>query len=264
MKATWLNITVIGVLPLALIACASNLPDAVNKNTATQASTTTTAPTIAPSLPDASTATSVTTSLSLRSSNTSPGVNTSITLIAAGGTPGYTYSLVIGSGTLNGATYITPGMGETATFQVADAAGNIAPLSVTVNGPTLKQINRYYVNGTHFFTDPTDGYVAGITPDGPAYKVLLNSSGDSTTKPLYRCVIPNTARYFETDQSNCEGQWQNATLGYVYTTQVAGTVPLYRYTGGNCGADHIDDLNGADPAVGGCHQEGPFGFVPAP
>ncbi|MEN9865168.1 MAG: hypothetical protein RL748_758 [Pseudomonadota bacterium] len=63
-----------------------------------------------------------------------------------------------------------------------------------------------------------------------AWKSVSNY-GAPTTAPVYRCVIPGSyhgQEHFASRDVRCEGQINEGIYGYVFTTQMPGTVALFR------------------------------------
>jgi hypothetical protein len=74
---------------------------------------------------------------------------------------------------------------------------------------------------------------SGFTVES-SYRILRNSA--SGTKPIYECRVGN--HNLLTPDVQCEGQFPMGPVGYIYTTQVAGSEALYRCSLGS-GADHF-------------------------
>lgn len=70
---------------------------------------------------------------------------------------------------------------------------------------------------------------AGYRYEGPTFKLFSSTHGGGKAS-LYRCFVPNRYGHFLSRDAQCEGTgvWSEAMIGYVATTQEAGTVPLYR------------------------------------
>lgn len=56
----------------------------------------------------------------------------------------------------------------------------------------------------------------------------LQQSGDANHVALSRCFRTGTWDHFLCTASNCEGRTNEGLAGYIATSQVAGTIPLYR------------------------------------
>ncbi len=87
--------------------------------------------------------------------------------------------------------------------------------------------NPNWAGGDHFYTlDPNEGQSAGYVVEGRNY-FRLTAAGGAGYATLYRCMVNN--HHFVSRDLYCEaGIRAESALGQVATTQVSGTVPLYR------------------------------------
>lgn len=67
----------------------------------------------------------------------SPKINTPVTITVSGGDAPYTFALISGLGILNGNTYTTGLLGETAAIQVTDRMGRSKIVTIPVAGPHI-------------------------------------------------------------------------------------------------------------------------------
>ncbi len=98
----------------------------------------------------------------------------------------------------------------------------------TCNGRTCAPVYRTYKPGQHFYTTSADeatGAGFDVEFGGPYYWVDAASQGGMV--PWYRCLKGN-GKHFYTTASNCEGQKVEGPMGFVSTSHVAGSRPLYR------------------------------------
>src|SRR5688500_15478885 len=135
-------------------------------------------------------------------------------------------------------------------------------------GANLVELRRWYTSQGQF---NAGDHRAGTTP--PAYPYanegtlgFVSSTPFAGSHAIYECErryhwndISNVIDFFTTTATNCEGAViaPNGVvlIGYVSTTQIAGTTPLYRCR---------DDDNHFDSLSGGCEGhtgEGILGYV---
>jgi hypothetical protein len=188
------------------------------------------------------------------------------TFSATGGTAPYSYTLSQGTGTIDAATgiYTAPSTVTTDVIKITDALGSSTYANAIV-ALTWVPIYRFYKNSDHFYSQSsTEGTSAGMAAEGHPFKLMSAGSGDSTTIPLYRCRMTVSGNHFISGDTNCEGQTVDAkkVLGYSYTTQTTGTVPLYRFVAPN-GKDHLETLNSSEGINAGYYYQGYLGYVMA-
>jgi hypothetical protein len=100
----------------------------------------------------------------------------------------------------------------------------------TPDPPARTAIHRLFSQpyGDHLYgTDPDEGAAAGYVLEGLNYFYLLAAPAPGHV-PLYRCLTPSTPDHFLSTLQSCEGATNQGLLGYIATTQISGTVPLYR------------------------------------
>lgn len=87
--------------------------------------------------------------------------------------------------------------------------------------------NPNWYGGDHLYgPDPNEGRSAGFLLEGKNYFYLTSAVG-SRYAPLYRCNANN--HHYLSRSASCEvGVSPEAALGQIATSQVSGTVPLYR------------------------------------
>ena len=108
---------------------------------------------------------------------------------------------------------------------------NIPPLGTPPGGFDQGQLFRYYnaSTGDHFYT--TSWYELGPGINGWAFEEVAAHVGQQLgTVPFYR-FNDGHSHFYSTDvnEGTNAGYSQEGTAGFVYTTQVPNSVPLYRY-----------------------------------
>lgn len=208
-------------------------------------------------------------------------VGATITISGIGGVAPYTYIKTSGNGSLSGQTYTAPVTAETATITVIDSAGQSFPVTITVYAatpaptstpastptpvPTVPVYRFYNPRAVeHFFTlNQNDPSSTGFNVEGIGFYVYAQADGQQTTL-LYRCLIAGNygsgfSDHLVSNQQGCEGYTNEGPYGYVYTSQVSGTVPLYRMHGNY---DYIATKDPNEGAAQGYTLEGILGYVP--
>jgi hypothetical protein len=127
-------------------------------------------------------------------------------------------------------------------------------------------IHRLYNPNNHdhlYGLDPNEGGYLGYYPEGVNYfYVLAQPAADHTG--LYRCYVQWSGDHMLSTDPNCEGTVNEGLLGQIATTQVAGTVPLYRlYNPSNRDHFYTVDANERQYAMWyyGYTDEGVTGYV---
>lgn len=122
-------------------------------------------------------------------------------------------------------------------------------------------------NGDHMYgPDPSEGAQYGYYAENPQY-FYLQTSGEASHVPLYRCWsswVPQTGDHFLSTDPGCEGSTFEGVQGYIATSQLPGTVPLYRlYNAGLQDTFHTIDANEANYAAAwyGYVHQGITGYV---
>jgi len=142
----------------------------------------------------------------------------------------------------------------------------IPPLGTPPGGFDQGQLFRYYnaSTGDHFYT--TSWYELGPGINGWAFEQVAAHVGQRPgTVPFYRFANGHSHFYSTNlNEGTNAGFSQEGTAGYVYTSQVPNSVPLYRYY--NAGLDyHFYTTNIAElgNANSGFTLEGIAAYVPA-
>jgi hypothetical protein len=135
----------------------------------------------------------------------------------------------------------------------AACSGDAANPGPTEPAPAARTaIHRLFSQtlGDHLYgTDPNEGAQSGYVLEGRNYFYLASAPAGQHV-PLYRCHTPATHDHFLSTVANCEGATGQGVLGYVATTQVPGTLPLYRlYREGTGNTFYTLDTAEADNAV---------------
>ena len=122
------------------------------------------------------------------------------------------------------------------------------------DGLARVKLIRGVKSGKHWAT--TRQLPKGYSQDSVNWRLLREAK--SGTVLLYECCIGNGSscdHSMVSPASNCEGQFNMGPLGYAYTSQVAGTVPLYRcYKNG-------DHMVSGDAGCEGYTNESILGYV---
>lgn len=120
-------------------------------------------------------------------------------------------------------------------------------------------VYRFFKTNKHFMSlSYTEGTSGGSVFETTGFHAF--PSGGAGYQALYRCYNLKALDHFVSTQSNCEGFSNEGTLGYASSTQIAGTVPLYRFY--NTGsADHLATVNYAEGSQTGLTYEGILGYV---
>lgn len=134
-------------------------------------------------------------------------------------------------------------------------------------GSCWPHVDRSYdaSNGFHFYTT-NDGEAAccGYAVEYLDYYYLY-SAANAGLVPFYRCSLGNGSHLYTTS-STCEGAGgatNEGSMGYIATSQVCGSVPLYRLYDATNG-DHFYTTSSSEAASaegGGYATEGIAGYV---
>jgi hypothetical protein len=125
-------------------------------------------------------------------------------------------------------------------------------------------VHRLWNGRFHFYSlDPTEGIgCCGYGLEFYNY-FYLEKNARPTNVPLYRCVLRNGSHLYTLSPS-CEGNGiYESQLGYIATTQLPGSTPLYRLYNPGSG-DHFYASNPSDKAIalgGGYYLESTVGYV---
>ena len=151
---------------------------------------------------------------------------------------------------LNGYTYFLQ--------PLAPAAASGTPPCVMSTSAFWAPVYRYYNQyaGQHFMTlnykDPRAVY---WWMEGVGFYVL-SANNIPGTHPIYNCNY--IGGDFVSNSSNCEGQGYIGLLGYLYSSPVAGTFPVYRFVKGT---DHLITTSWSEGANAGYTYEFTLGWT---
>lgn len=142
-----------------------------------------------------------------------------------------------------------------------------APVVIVQPAPVVnitKQDNyRFYMGSTgeHFITaNYLEGVNAGFTFEGVAFRSIVASAAVANTLKLYRCYESSVGKHFVSSSSNCEGHTQEGDLGQIYSSQISGSVPLYRFYN-TVNKDRLVTSNYAEGIASGYRLDGILGYV---
>jgi Repeat of unknown function (DUF5648) len=147
--------------------------------------------------------------------------------------------------------------------QVIEGMISVSKLFHPATASNLVNVNRFFnpTTGEHFFTKSIfEGLSANFSPESIAFRVLASNAGVSDAVPIYRCLAAY-GKHFISRQSNCEGHTAEGMYGYVYSTSVSGSLPLYRFYLASTG-DHLETTNYNEGVAGGYTLEPTLGYVP--
>lgn len=118
-------------------------------------------------------------------------------------------------------------------------------------------------NVGHFFTlSAPEGINAAVankfTFEGIGFSVYKNQQ--SGMAPIYRCRDSNS--HFISRDANCESHIREGVYGYVRTSQVSGTTPLYRFANTSNGT-HLITTDYSEGVNNNLLYEATLGYVPA-
>ena len=137
----------------------------------------------------------------------------------------------------------------------------------TIVPPTLLTQNnfRFYNSrsGEHFITSNyNEGINAHYIYEGIAFKSFDATSSVENTKLIFRCYVTAAGKHFVSSDVNCEGFSQEGALGKIYSSQIAGASPLYRFYN-SLNRDHLITVNLLEGnSASGYVLEGLLGYVP--
>lgn len=128
---------------------------------------------------------------------------------------------------------------------------------------------RLYNAGRHdhlYSHMSNEGHQYGYKLEGIAFYLAPAPAAEHVA--LYRCYRPATLTHLLSTDAGCEGSTTEGPMGYIATTQLPGTVPLYRLFRSAYQANfYTTNWPEADDAVRlyGFSQQGVAGYVyPSP
>lgn len=197
--------------------------------------------------------------LTVSSSTSTILPESSLTFTASGGTSPYTFYMKSGSGSITTDGVYTASSSEgSATIIVYDADGSYAYGYVTISSTANDDnsiVYRLYNGIEHFYsTDSTEGTSVGYHYEQVAFTVLTTK--ETNTHPIYRCETKGL--HFISTDIGCEGKTLEGLYGYIYTSQVSGTIPLYRFFKKK---DHLITTNYSEGSSNGYAYESTLGYV---
>lgn len=148
-----------------------------------------------------------------------------------------------------------------------EAEAKAMPAAVPA-GVQLVELERWIWNDNMYSVRPLPGTGNPTYHSGQRQGVLgfISFTPFEGGRPLFQCV--NGRDFFTSTDENCEGYPKRDFMpitGYIATTQLPGTVPLYRCMRGglkpNNWADHFDTLDFNCENVRFPVNEGPIGYI---
>ena len=129
-------------------------------------------------------------------------------------------------------------------------------------GGCTAPVHRAFKTPQHFYTtDYTEGNSWGYHIE-LGYYFFLDLDGGANRTPFYRCYFPGLDRHFYTTDASCEigGGTNEGSLGYIYTSQLPGSVPLYRSYNPST-SDHFYTIDWNEAHAPGYNYEFIAGYV---
>ena len=208
------------------------------------------------------------TSLSIAPSSQTVTPGSTLQFYATGGTPPYTFRVASGGGAITQTgLYVAPSDSESITVQAMDSTGQISiaviQSSSTFGNFTSETPVYQFISsvGEHYYSiSSAEGMAYGYTYQGAAFMVVTASNASGFIG-LYRCVIPGGFHFLSADPA-CEGQAYETQLGYIYSTNVSGTTPLYRFYYSATG-DYLTTIDPNGATAAGYTNLGLIGYAPA-
>lgn len=108
-------------------------------------------------------------------------------------------------------------------------------------------------------TNPTEGTSVGYVFEQQSFN-LFNTDSRFPLIPVYRCR--SFGDHFMSTSANCEGVQVEGKMGYLLTSQLAGTIPVYRFYKGTIGY-HLITTYEQEGLANGFQREGILGYVPS-
>jgi hypothetical protein len=136
-------------------------------------------------------------------------------------------------------------------------------------GYQVQNVYRWYLskNSDHFYCLAKAGELApqmGYANEGVGFQTLVNQQEDAV--PLYRLVDANGGHFYTTSTKEKNSVMTNlgftleGNIGYVFSTEVTGSVPLYRYY--NSGVNmHFYTIHPENESLSGWTAEGVIGYA---
>lgn len=176
-----------------------------------------------------------------------------------GPTPTAKWSCVFGESNISaGSTFSYSCPTAVGTVDEVVAAINAYPVAGQAVSPMIP-ILRFYKYPKHFMTlSYSEAASTGYSFETTGFHLFPTGGAGYTA--LYRCYNLSGGDHFVSTQSNCEGFSNEGILGYAATTQLTGTVPLYRFYRTST-ADHLITVNYSEGAQNGYTNEGILGYV---
>jgi hypothetical protein len=107
--------------------------------------------------------------------------------------------------------------------------------------------------------NPREGTNIGYVFEQQSFN-LFNADNRFPLAPVYRCR--NFGDHFMSTSANCEGVQGEGQMGYLLTTQLAGTIPVYRFYKVATGY-HLITIYEQEGLANGFQREGILGYVPS-
>ncbi len=179
----------------------------------------------------------------------------------------YTWSNIPGPAVYRVQGFATDTYGRSFSSQIISVSAVLPknqPQDIQLDKISPQNNYRFYnrSTGEHFVTSNyNEGVNAGYLSEGVAFRSFSASTKLANTIKIYRCYNQASAKHFVSiDGAKCEGQLFEGELGQIYSIQLSGSIPLYRfYNIGN--GDYLTTTNYSEGINAGYVLKATLGYV---